>query len=120
MYVGTLPGPTPSAGFPELYAARTRPVPPVARIMEVNRCRINSSVACVVGALRHPIEPSGAPAFRAASYITRAVSRMQRTADGCGLITMAFRALRAMRILKMAVEVGLVVGIMAATTPAGT
>ena len=34
-YTGTLPGPTPSAGLPALWAARTIGVPPVARISEV-------------------------------------------------------------------------------------
>src|SRR5947207_1327597 len=74
----------------------------------------------MVGSERQLRQPSGAPALRAASYITRTVSEMQRTALGCGLMTMAFRPLRAINALKTAVEVGLVQGIIAATTPAAT
>src|SRR2546426_5269561 len=72
----------------------------------------------MVGWLRQPTEPSGAPALSAASYITRALSAIQRTALGCGLMTMALRPLRAMSALNMAVEGGVVHGVMAATTPA--
>ena len=44
---------------------------------------------------------------------------MQRTPKGCGESTMELRPLRAIKILKIAVEVGLVVGTMPAMTPAG-
>ena len=44
---------------------------------------------------------------------------MQRTAEGCGESTIALRALMAMMHLKIAVEVGFVEGIIAATTPRG-
>jgi hypothetical protein len=77
-----LPGPTPNAGFPALYAARTRPVPPVARINDVSECFINSCVPSIVGTFKHEITPRGAPARSAASASSRAVSVMQRTADG--------------------------------------
>ena len=45
---------------------------------------------------------------------------VQAAARGCGEMMMAFRVLSAMRHLKMAVEVGLVVGITAATMPMGS
>jgi hypothetical protein len=51
--------------------------------------------------------------------MTLAVSAMHRTAEGCGERTMVLRDFMAIRILKMAVEVGFVDGIMAATTPRG-
>ena len=44
---------------------------------------------------------------------------MHRAADGCGESTIALRDLMAIRILKIAVEVGLVEGMMPATTPRG-
>src|SRR2546425_10976461 len=89
-------------------------------MMAVNRCRISSSVASGVTVERQAIEPSGAPALTAASDKTRALSRMQRTALGWGLMTIALQPLRAINALKMAVGVGFVHGLLAATTPAGT
>jgi hypothetical protein len=44
---------------------------------------------------------------------------MHFAAEGCGERTTAFRDLIEMRTLKIAVEVGLVEGMMAATTPLG-
>ena len=38
---GALPGPTPIAGVPELYAARTMPAPPVARMNATSEWRMN-------------------------------------------------------------------------------
>src|SRR5216117_1063726 len=95
MYAGTFPGPTPNAGFPALYAAFTRPVPPVARISEVSGCFINSSVPSRVGTFMQEITLRGAPARSAASEMIRDVSLMHRAADGCGLKTMTLRPLRA-------------------------
>jgi len=48
-----------------------------------------------------------------------AVSLIQFVAEGCGLRTIESRALTAIRILKIAVEVGFVEGMTAATTPRG-
>ena len=45
---------------------------------------------------------------------------MQRTADGCGLMTIAQRAFSAISTLYIAVDVGLVDGTTAATTPNGS
>ena len=63
--------------------------------------------------------PSGAPARRAASAKMRAVSAMHRLADGCGLRTTALRAFIEIKTLNIVVEVGLVDGMIAATTPSG-
>ena len=68
----------------------------------------------------HWTMPSGAPAAFAACWITWKVSRMQFLALGWGLMTMAFPALREISDLYITVDVGLVDGIRAATTPMGT
>ena len=47
MMTGVLPAPTPSAGLPEEYAARTMPGPPVARMMSASR--ISSPVSSRLG-----------------------------------------------------------------------
>ena len=116
---GTLPGPTPNAGLPDEYAARTRPMPPVARITAVSLCFIKASVPSMVAVVMQPIASAGNPSFTPASRMFLAVSLMHRDADGCGERTTAFRDLSAIRILKIAVEVGLVDGMMPATTPRG-
>ena len=46
---GTLPGPTPSAGLPDEYAARTTPVPPVATMTSVRSSAINASTSGMDG-----------------------------------------------------------------------
>jgi len=51
MNAGTFPGPTPYAGLPELYAARTSPVPPVARITPTSCWRMSSRAALDRGVL---------------------------------------------------------------------
>src|SRR6266700_3549777 len=65
----------------------------------------------MVAVVMHPIASAGIPSFT--------VALIQRAADGCGESTIAFRDLIAIRILKIAVEVGLVEGTMPATTPRG-
>jgi hypothetical protein len=62
---------------------------------------------------------AGRPCAIPASRITRVVSAIHLAADGCGERTIVFRDLIAMMILKIAVEVGLVDGMIAATTPRG-
>src|SRR4051812_19511460 len=119
MYAGTLPAPTPIAGLPDEYAASTSWGPPVARITLVQRWRMSAFVDSIVTFSSQPMQPSGAPAARAASYMIRQLSAMHFTARGCGETTIEQRALSAMRHLKSAVDVGFVVGITAATTPAG-
>src|SRR5437870_4975787 len=107
---GTLPGPTPNAGLPDEYAARTRPMPPVARMTAVCLCFIKASVPSIVAVVMQPIASAGKPSLTAASRITRALSLIHRAAEGCGDSTTAFLDLIAIRILKIAVEVGLVDG----------
>ena len=118
MMTGVFPGPTPTAGFPEEYADFTIPGPPVARI------RSESFITVVVsssdGASIHPIIPSGAPAFTAASRTTLAASIVHFFAAGWGLMMIAFLVFRQISVLKIAVEVGFVVGITAATSPTGS
>src|SRR5262245_27179982 len=80
--LGTFPGPTPNAGFPALYAARTRPVPPVARMSDVSGCFINSCVPSMVGNFIQEMTPFGAPARSAASEMSLDVSLMHRAAEG--------------------------------------
>ena len=85
--------------MPALYAARTSPMPPVARITDTSRGFISSCVPSSVTVVIQPIAPSGRPALRPASFMMSAVRVMQRAADGCGVMTTAHRALIAIRIL---------------------
>ena len=64
--------------------------------------------------------PSGAPAFTAASSTTLAASAVHFLARGCGLMIIPFLVLSAISVLNIAVEVGLVVGITAASIPRGS
>ena len=68
---------------------------------------------------KQQIASGGNPSLTAISRIIRAVSAIHCAADGCGESTIVLRDLMAMIILKIAVEVGLVEGIIAATTPRG-
>ena len=74
---GTLPGPTPSAGFPERCAARTTAVPPVATITSVTGSDISASTSGTVASGTTWIVPSGAPASVAAAASSRAASVQQ-------------------------------------------
>ena len=118
MTAGVLPAPTPTAGLPELYAAFTMPGPPVARIMSASFIIIAESGT--VGSSIQPIISSGAPAFTAASRTILAASMVLFLALGCGEMIKPFLVLRARRDLNIAVEVGLVVGMIAAITPTGS
>ena len=115
---GVFPAPTPSAGFPEEYAAFTIPGPPVARMMSDSFMTI--LVSSSDGASIQPMIPSGAPAFTAASRTTFAAAIVEAFAAGCGLMIIAFLVFRQINVLKIAVEVGFVVGITAATRPIGS
>ena len=66
------------------------------------------------------IMSSGAPALTAASSTILAAAIVEPLALGWGLIMIPLRVFRATRVLKIAVEVGLVVGITAAITPIGS
>jgi hypothetical protein len=67
----------------------------------------------------HATSPRGIPARSPASAMMRTVSTQHFAADGWGATMMPLRALTAISTLKMAVEVGLVLGVSAATTPIG-
>ena len=94
------------------------PGPPVARMMSASAIRV--LVSSRFGMSIQPTMPSGAPAFTAASSTTLAAAMVHFLARGWGLMMMPLRVFRAMRVLKMAVEVGLVVGITAPITPMGS
>ena len=64
--------------------------------------------------------PSGAPAFTAASSTIFAASIVDFFALGWGEKIIAFLVLRAINDLKIAVDVGLVVGTIPARTPRGS
>ena len=64
--------------------------------------------------------PSGAPASTAASSTIFAAAAVEAFALGWGLMIIAFRVLSASSVLKIAVEVGFVVGMTAAITPIGS
>src|SRR5882724_12992960 len=94
-------------------------MPPVARMTAVCLCFIKASVPSIVAVVMQPMASAGKPSLTPASRMTRALSLIQRAADGWGDNTTAFRDLIAIKILKIAVEVGLVEGMIPATTPRG-
>src|SRR5215470_1469791 len=108
---GTLPGPTPSAGLPDRYAARTIAVPPVATITSVTGSDISVSTSRTVGSRTTWMAPSGAPAAVAASASRSAASVQQPFAIGCGLTTTAFLVSSDKMTLKKTLATGLVDGI---------
>ena len=77
MYAGTLPAPTPRAGFPQEYAARTIALPPVARISATPGCSMSLPVFSIEGASTHWMQFSGAPAAMAASRTISAACKEQ-------------------------------------------
>ena len=98
--------------------ACTMPGPPVARMMSASF--ITRLVISSEGTSIQAMISSGAPAATAASSTTLAAAMVDFLARGWGLMMMPLRVFRAIRVLKMAVEVGLVVGITAAITPMGS
>jgi len=64
--------------------------------------------------------PGGSPTFSPASRITAAERSAERTACGDGRKMIALRVLAATMALNSTVEVGLVIGVMAITTPIGS
>ena len=118
MIAGVLPAPTPSAGLPEEYAARTMPGPPVARI--ISDSRMIMPERGTVGSSIQPIMSAGAPASTAAFKTIFAASMVLFFARGCGEIIKPLRVFKQIKHLKIAVDVGFVVGITAASTPIGS
>ena len=115
MSAGVFPAPTPIAGFPEEYAARTICGPPVARI--ISDSFISKADKATDGVSIQPIIPFGAPAFTAACSTIFAAAIVHFFARGWGDIINPFRVFKQIRHLKIAVDVGFVVGITAAATP---
>ena len=113
-----LPAPTPRAGVPLEYAAFTMPGPPVARMMSASFMR--RFVFGRLGASIQEMMSAGAPAATAASSTAFAAAIVQFFARGWGLMMMPFLVLSARSVLKIAVEVGFVVGMTAPMTPMGS
>ena len=96
------------------------PGPPVARMVATPGWAIRRWVASMEGCSIHWMQFSGAPAFTAASYTTRAASTEHFCAEGWNAKTMGLRVFTAIRLLNMVVEVGLVVGVTPQITPTGS
>ena len=94
------------------------PGPPVARIISASF--MMKFVISREGLSIQTMISSGAPAATAASSTVFAASAVEPFARGWGLIIIPLRVLSASSVLKIAVEVGLVVGITAAITPIGS
>ena len=118
-YTGTLPGPTPSVGVPDVWASSTSDDVPVARIMATS--------GWAIIAVRYSFWPwrmhwracAGAPARSAAADRIRTVSFTHFRAARCGLTMSELRVLRQMSALKIVVAVGLVSGTVARMGPFG-
>jgi len=95
------------------------PGPPVARIRFTPGCCMSIRLRSAVGSSIQPMMCSGAPAATAASRMIRAASLVERQALGWGEKMMALRVFSDRSDLKMAVEVGLVVGMIPAMMPMG-
>ena len=94
------------------------PGPPVANVQ--SHSHMMRLVISRLGTSIQEMMCSGAPAATAASSTMRAASAVHFLARGCGEMMMPLRVFRQASVLKMAVEVGLVVGITAAITPRGS
>ena len=81
---------------------------------------MSAFVASSDGASTHCTQFSGAPAATAASRTTRAAATEDSWALGWNAKMIGLRVLMAMSALKIAVDVGLVTGVMPATTPTGS
>ena len=81
---------------------------------------IKALVASIDGCSIHWTQFSGAPAAIAASRTIRAACADDSCADGWKAKIIGLRVLREINDLKIAVEVGLVVGVIPQTTPTGS
>ena len=117
MITATLPSPTPSAGVPDEYAARTFACEPVATTRSAER--ISSCVASLVtGAGSICTRSAGAPTFASSEWMNSSSSAQVDQPLGEGATITALRPFRALRILLAGVAPGFVEGVSAATTPA--
>ena len=87
--------------------------------MQSASCMI-SDVISSDGSSIHPMIFSGAPAATAASSTILAARLVHFLALGWGLMMIPFLVLRQINVLKIAVDVGFVVGITAAISPKGS
>src|SRR5699024_5884989 len=117
---GVLPAPTPIAGLPELYAALTMPGPPVAKIRLMSGWCIRALDSSTEGESIQPIISFGAPASMAAFNTISAARLVAILARGCGEKIIALRVFKLINDLKIAVEVGLVVGTIPQIIPIGS
>ena len=92
--------------------------PPVARIRSTSF--IKRFVFGSDGASIQPMMSAGAPAATAASKTIFAAAIVAFLARGCGEMMIALRVFKQMRVLKIAVDVGFVVGMTAAIRPIGS
>ena len=83
-------------------------------------CFINWFDKSIDGISIQPIISSGAPALTAASKTILAASIVHFVALGCGEKIIAFLVFKAINDLKIAVDVGFVVGTIPAITPRGS
>lgn len=72
------------------------------------------------GTVIQPMQLAGAPAAMAASLTIRAASIVDLAARGCGEKMMQLRVFKAIKALKIVVEVGFVVGMIPARIPSGS
>ena len=96
------------------------PGPPVAKIQSMLGCCINALESSIEGTSIHPIISSGAPALTAASKTILAAAIVDFLALGCGEKMIPFLVFNEIKDLKIAVEVGFVVGTIPAKTPRGS
>ena len=96
------------------------PGPPVARIRFRSGWCMRWLPSSTEGSSIQPMMSAGAPAATAASSTSLAAAQVDRRARGWGLKMIPLRVFRQISALKMAVEVGLVVGTMPQISPTGS
>ncbi len=96
------------------------PGPPVARIASILGCFISIFDNSIDGISIQPMISSGAPALTAASRTILAAAIVAFLALGWGENIIAFLVFKQIKDLKIAVEVGFVVGTIPAITPKGS
>ena len=114
----TLPAPTPKAGVPLAYAARTLACEPVATTR--SQAAIRASVAALpIGCGSTCTKSRGAPMRSKAAWMYSSNLAQVAQPLGEGATMTALRPLSALMILLIGVAAGLVDGVTAQTTPTG-
>src|SRR3990170_7702227 len=114
---GGFPGPAAMHFLPLCSAALTTPAEPVAQMKDTTSWFIANLVVSMLDCDTEVIRFGGPPAAKMARLSAAIVCVVQRTACGWGQNTTALPAAIVLMPLLMTVEVGLVVGVMAAITP---